>query len=204
MKSDSIAFAVAGLLFGLLAGWVIGSQQAKMGPQVPTAPQTAQAPVASPTGTAAPPPLDQNQVAALTSLADRDPKNATPRVQLGNLYFDAERYEDAIKWYSEGLKLAPKDADVSTDLGICYYYTNQPDKALEQFKTSLAINPKHAKTLLNVGIVRAFGKQDLAGAQVAWQQVVDVAPNSPEAQQAKKALDSIKSAHPNLSGTPGT
>ena len=28
MKSESIAFAIAGVLFGLLAGWVIGSQQA--------------------------------------------------------------------------------------------------------------------------------------------------------------------------------
>ena len=56
-----------------------------------------------------------------------------PRVQLGNLYFDAERYDEAITWYSEALKLAPNDVNVSTDLGVCYYYTNQPDKALAQF-----------------------------------------------------------------------
>jgi hypothetical protein len=35
---------------------------------------------------------------------------------------------------------------------------------LKQFDHSLSIDPKHVKTLLNVGIVRAFGKQDLAGA----------------------------------------
>ncbi len=55
--------------------------------------------------------------------------------------------------------------NVSTDLGVCYYYTNQPDKALEQFDHSLKLDPKHAKTLLNVGIVKAFGKQDLDGAE---------------------------------------
>ncbi len=69
---------------------------------------------------------------------------------------------------------------MSTDLGVAYYYTNQPDRALAQFDKSLAIDPKHIKTLLNVGIVRAFGKQDLAGAGKAWQQVVDLAPDSPE------------------------
>ena len=71
-----------------------------------------------------------------------------------------------------------------------------PTAPSQQFDESLKIDPKHAKTLLNMGIVRAFGKQDLAGAEQAWQQVVQLAPNSPEGQAAKRALDSLKSAHP--------
>jgi tetratricopeptide (TPR) repeat protein len=118
------------------------------------------------------------------------------RVQLGNIFFDGEKYPDAITWYEQALALNPNDTNVSTDLGVAYYYTNQPDKALAQFDKSLALDPKHVKTLLNVGIVRAFGKQDLAGAGKAWQQVVDIAPNSPEGQAARKGLDGIKSAHP--------
>ena len=113
----------------------------------------------------------------------------------GNLYFDAERYDDAIKWYQAALKLKPKDVNVSTDLGVCYYSTNQPDKALEQFNQSLKIDPNHAKTLLNIGIVKAFAKQDLDGALAAWEQVVRVAPDSPEGQQAKRGIEGIRSAH---------
>ena len=119
-----------------------------------------------------------------------------PRVELGNLYFDAERYTDAIKWYGEALKLAPTDVNVSTDLAVSYYYTNQPDRALEQFQASLKLDPKHTKTLLNQGIVQAFGKQDLAAAEQSWQQVIQLEPNSAEGQAAKRALDSLKSAHP--------
>ena len=126
--------------------------------------------------------------------------NATPRIELGNLYFDAERYDEAIKWYGDALKLSPNNVDVSTDLGVCYYYSNQADKALEQFDRSLKIDPKHAKTLLNLGIVRAFGKQDLEGAMQAWQKVMEVAPGSQEAQAAKRALDSLASAHPASGG----
>jgi len=140
--------------------------------------------------------LDEAQVNALKSVAAREASNATPRVQLGNLYFDAERYEDAIKWYEEAVKLSPNDANLSTDLGVSYYYINQADRALEQFSRSLKIDPKHAKTLLNLGIVKAFGKQDLQGASEAWQQVIKLAPQSPEAQAARRALDSLQSAHP--------
>jgi tetratricopeptide (TPR) repeat protein len=117
-------------------------------------------------------------------------------VQLGNMYFDAERYTEAVRWYEDALKLQPSDANVSTDLGVAYYYIDQPDRAIQQFERSLTIDPKHTKTMLNMGIVKAFGKQDLAGAAAAWQQVIATAPDSQEAQAARKALDGLQQAHP--------
>jgi cytochrome c-type biogenesis protein CcmH/NrfG len=199
MKSESIVFALAGVAFGLIAGWVIGTQQTTS--RVPAAPAQASAPepAAESAGTRAAL-LDEAQVTALKSVAAREPTNARPRGQLGDLYFDAERYAEAIQWYGEAVKLAPGDVNISTDLGICYYYTNQPDKALEQFEHSLQLDPNHVKTLLNVGIVRAFGKQDLDGAVQAWQQVIKLSPGSPEGQAAKRALDSMQSAHRGVGG----
>jgi tetratricopeptide (TPR) repeat protein len=187
---------VAGVLLGLLAGWIIGSQQGG-GPAVVPPPAVQQQTTApSQGGGSAPPALDENKVAQLRSEAERAPQDPAPRVQLGNLYFDGERFEDAIRWYAEALAIDPHQVGVSTDLGIAYYYTNQPDKALEQFDKSLAIDPAHSKTLLNIGVVRAFGKQDLQGAARAWERVIEVAPNTPEAARAKQGLDGIRAAHP--------
>jgi tetratricopeptide (TPR) repeat protein len=199
MKSDAVAFGIAGVLFGLIAGWIIGSQSAVARPPAAAAPVAQQAPTSGAGGTSRAAVLDETQVNALKTVAERDASNATPRVQLGNLYFDAERYDDAITWYGEALKLSPNDVNVSTDLGVSYYYSNQPDKALAQFDRSLKLDPKHAKTLLNVGIVKAFGKQDLDGAGAAWKQVIALAPDSPEGQAARRALDSLTSAHPAVS-----
>lgn len=198
MKSDAIAFGVAGVLFGLIAGWIIGTQQASSRVAPAAAPSAAAAPAGASESRAAL--LDEAQVNALKTVAERDASNPKPRAELANLYFDAERYDDAIKWYGDALKLSPNDVNVSTDLGVCYYYTNQADKALEQFAHSLKIDPKHAKTLLNLGIVKAFAKQDLDGASQAWQQVIELAPDSPEGQAAKRALDSLRSAHPGTGG----
>src|SRR5215210_7477828 len=200
MKSDAIAFGVAGVLFGLIAGWVIGTQQAGVRAPAPATATAApsQQSGANPSGATRAAVLDEAQVKALESVAEREKTNVTPRVQLGNLYFDAERYPEAIKWYNDALKIAQNDVNVSTDLGVSYYYSNQPDKALEQFDHSLKLDAKHAKTLLNVGIVKAFGKQDLDGAVKAWQLVLTIAPDSPEGQAAKRALDSVQSAHPSV------
>ena len=54
---------------------------------------------------------------------------------------------------------------------------------------------------MNVGIVKAFGKQDLAGAAEAWEQVAKLAPDSPEGQAAKKGLEGLKNAHPGVEGS---
>ncbi|MPZ18989.1 MAG: tetratricopeptide repeat protein [Luteitalea sp.] len=130
--------------------------------------------------------------------AEARPKDAEVRAEIGNLYFDAERFDEAARWYEASLELDASDPDVTTDLGVSYYYTNQPDRALSQFAQALEINPRHTKTLLNLGIVRAFAKQDLKGAAEAWQQVVALAPDSPEGRAARTALDALRSAHPEV------
>ena len=197
MKSESIVFAIAGICFGVILGWVIGTQQAarRNATQVQlqqTAPAAAPASGDAAAGaTRQPPALDEGKVQSLLTIIKSDPKNVGAHVQLANTYFDAERYPDAIKWYEEALKLDPKNPDASTDLGVSYYYSGRTDEALKQFENSLKINPKHAKTLFNKGIVLAFGKRDLQGATEAWQQVVQLAPGTPEAQAAQQGLQGI-------------
>jgi tetratricopeptide (TPR) repeat protein len=134
-------------------------------------------------------------VQALSTIIKSDPKNVDAVIQLGNVYFDAEQWEDAIQWYRRALELDPKNADASTDLGVSLYYTNKADEALKQFDHSLSISPKHTKTLLNKGIVLAFGKQDLKAAAAEWEKVVTLAPDSPEGQAARRALEGIAAAH---------
>jgi cytochrome c-type biogenesis protein CcmH/NrfG len=201
MRADAIVFGIAGSLFGLIIGWVLGAQQAGRGPSV-AAPVAQAAPAQQqPPASPQPVPIDAERVKALEGVAAQNANDPQPRVQLGNMFFDAEQYARAITWYEQAIKINPNDPNVSTDLGVAYYYTNQPDRALAQFEQSLKADPKHIKTLLNVGIVRAFGKQDLPGAARAWQQVVDLSPNSPEGQAARKGLDGIKSAHPDSAGS---
>lgn len=209
MKSESAVIGVAAMIFGVLVGWILGAQQAERASSAPAA-ASAPAPAAPPAqggGTPAqgssrtPAAIDPARVQALEARAEAAPKDAAPRKELGNLYFDADRFADAARWYEAALAIEPNDPDTSTDLGICYYYLDQAPRAIRQFEASLAANPRHTKTLLNLGIVRAFGTQDLKGAAEAWQQVVALAPpDSPEARAARQALEGLRTAHPDIAG----
>ncbi len=213
MTKESVALGVAGVLFGFLAGWIIGAQQARPA----SAPLATSAPAAASGGSAGgasggqapaePPRLDQAKIDGLRTRAADNPRDAVVRAELGNAYFDAERYPEAITWYEAALGLEPKNVDVSTDLGVSYYYSNQADRALAQFERSLQIAPKHTKTMLNIGVVRAFGKQDLNGASAIWQQVVAIAPGSAEGRAAQRMIEAVRSAHPDtgapVGATPG-
>jgi tetratricopeptide (TPR) repeat protein len=196
MRRDSLVFGLAGTFFGVLVGWIIGTQHAAAPPPAPAA-VTAPSQSSSATSTAAP--FDAAKAAELERQANAAPSNAAIREQLGNLYFDADRFDQAIPWYEAAFALDPKNVNLSTDLGVAYYYTNQTDRALAQLDRSLALDPDHLKTLLNQGIVLAMGKNDFAGAERAWERVVAVAPNSEEARRAKQGLDGIRS-HPNVGG----
>lgn len=201
MKRDNFVFLISGVFFGLLVGWMLGSQQG--GKFVPAAATAAPAPGAM-TGNAtgaqqqatapAPPPVNEQQVATLTKAANADPKNVEARTALGNLYFDSERFDLAIPWYEAAFKLTPKDANLSTDLGVSYLYTDKVDMAIAQFEKSIEADPKHLKTWLNIGIAKAMAKNppDLKGGEAAWQKVIDIAPGSEEAKKAQQGIDALK------------
>ena len=197
-----MVMGIAGVFFGLLVGWIIGTQQ-QPGVRSALAPAPAASQQAGPGAPPAAPPLDEARASAMKTTAQQNPNDAVTRVQLGNMYFDAERYSEAAQWYDQALRINPKDVNVSTDLGISYYYMNDADRALAQFEHSLQIDPKHAKTMLNIGIVRAFGKSDLKGATEVWQRVIDLAPGSDEARAARQALDGVRANHPDVAAPSG-
>ena len=92
MKSESIVVGIAGALFGLLCGWMLGAQQ--VAPvQGPAAPVAASAPAAAggtaqAQGASTAPPIDLAAAQALEKAAAEKPDDAVVRTQLANLYFD--------------------------------------------------------------------------------------------------------------------
>ena len=183
------------MCFGVLLGWVLATMNDSR--ITTSAPAAAAAAAAAPQqepsagNERAPAQLDEGEVQALTTILTNDPNNAGAAAQLAETYFRAERMDEAIKWYREALRLDPKNVNASTQLGMSLFVTQGAEPALAQFEKSLQLDPKHARTLLSKGIVLWQGKNDLAGAETAWRRVVEMAPDSPEAELAQQGLKGL-------------
>ena len=136
--------------------------------------------------------LDQDRVVELISTAEADGQDVESRILLAGLYFDSHRFGQAIPWYEEVVALMPDDVRASTNLGISYYYVGSFERAVEQLERSLEIEPTHAQALISLGVAKAFGLEDLDGASAAWQRVLEVAPDGPEAVAARDALSRLQ------------
>lgn len=162
----AIVSGIAGVLFGIIVGYLIAKPA---GEALPVAAGTPQ-PIATPgtIGSAGPARINEQELQAYRDILRNEPTNLRAATELGNRLYDASRYPEAVIYYEIAFKLDPSNINVSTDLGTALWYSGRPDEALAQFEKSLGLDPSHPQTLFNRGIVRMEGKKDPAGALESW------------------------------------
>lgn len=110
-------------------------------------------------------------------------------VQLGNANFDANKYEEAEKWYTTALSKRPDDVNVRTDLGLTFVFREPPDydRAILEFKRSLEKDPAHIQTLQNLTV--AYSKKgDTEGAKATLAKLESVDPGNDAIPKLRESL----------------
>ena len=130
--------------------------------------------------------------APLLEALNKNPNDYDSLVQLGNNYYDAQQYPNAIQYYERALKIHPENPDVRTDMGTAYWYTGDADKALAAMETSLKFRPGHPQTLFNLGFIKWQGKGDPKGAVEAWEKLLKSNPDYPQKQQVEQYIAKAK------------
>ena len=174
---------IAGVLFGVIVGYLLGVSQRETGPLPVAAAATAAAPAAV---------ANEQELQAYRTILASDPKNVRANVELANRLYDAGRYAEAIPYYQQAFAGDPANVNVSTDLATALHYVGRSDEALAQFDKSLAIDPKHGQTLFNVGIVRRDGKHDPKGAIAAWERLLGSVPDYADAAKVRTMIAELK------------
>lgn len=132
--------------------------------------------------------MADTQAEPLLAQLKSDPKNPTLLYQIGNLYYDAQQYPEAVKYYEDSLKVDPKATDVRTDMATAYHLMGQPDRAIQEYDAVLKIDGKHANALFNEGMVKWQDKMDLAGAIVSWKRLLEVHPDYPQRDRVQQLI----------------
>jgi tetratricopeptide (TPR) repeat protein len=186
MRRDTLVFTVAGTLFGLVVGYMAASWDV-----VPRPAAVVAAPVASGPGPAPAPRLNPDEVKAMESLAARQPGDAAVRVELGNLYMDAELWDEAVRWYREALAINPGLVGTITDLGASLVSAGKPEEALAAFEKVLQADPGHRNALYNKGIaLLQMGRAKDAAA--AWEDLLKHHPDDPQLQGLRGRIEQIR------------
>lgn len=193
-KETVILVVVVAFLTGFVSGATVAILKGKKGDQTGRVPQRPQmAPQESPASPPGPSPAEvASKIDALKEIVKKDSKNLSAWVELGNLYFDSNQPQEAIKAYTEYLKMKPDSADVRTDLGIMYRNAGEIDKAIDEFKKATQIDPKHINSRYNLGLVLLHDKRDIKAAVKVWEDYLKVDPNSERANRIKAQLDKLK------------
>jgi cytochrome c-type biogenesis protein CcmH/NrfG len=134
----------------------------------------------------------QARINAMQALVAQDPKNREGWVQLGNDYFDTRQPQKAIDAYARALELNPNDPNVLTDQGVMYREMHQYDKAIANFTKANQVDSKHVQSLYNLGVVYLNDLKQPQKAIDVWNKVIQSAPQSDQAQQARAAIDEAK------------
>jgi cytochrome c-type biogenesis protein CcmH/NrfG len=191
VKQDfMIVVSLVALVAGFLIGVVFSSLQSTNPP--PQVAQQQSLPPGSQGGG-----ISSEQASRLLALENQvaaNPQDLQAWTNLGNLYFDTNRFSKAINAYNRSLELDPNNANVWTDLGVMYRRNKQPGEAIRAFDRATSLAPTHEQARFNKGIVLLNDLNDKAGARKSWEELLTINPlaMAPNGQSVQEMLESVK------------
>jgi tetratricopeptide (TPR) repeat protein len=214
VSKDNFLFAVIGLLFGFITGYLMHEVMETRQPPRRTGAEVAEAP-AGPAAGMLPQGLPAESPAALGATAgangeaggpamaqirelqervQKNPEDADALLELANMNFDIRNWARAVELYTRFLKLRPGSPDVLTDLGVCLKESAQPERALEAFRGAQKLSPDHWRSLYNEVFVLAFELGRTAEADQALVRLRRLQPGNPAVEKLAGEMERQRAA----------
>ncbi len=133
------------------------------------------------------------QIAEYQRILQTDPQNLDALIALGDLYFEAHQYKEAMSVFLQAEKVAPDNVHVNNDLGLLALNMRRYDVAIARFKRALQANPSGVDSLYYLGVAYRH-KGDLETAKKTFEQVLAANPAPRLAQKATEELAALEQA----------
>jgi tetratricopeptide (TPR) repeat protein len=146
------------------------------------------------------PAFSQQRADQLQTVLQQNPSDKDALFELGEMSFEAARFEDSISWLGKLVELDPANTLALNDIGTANFNLRRPDEAKVWWQKTLAVDANDVQAHYNMGFVYANAEpRDLAGAVNEWETVVRLDPASQLGQTAKVHVDGLKAQ---LAATP--
>ncbi|MBU1747320.1 MAG: tetratricopeptide repeat protein, partial [Chloroflexi bacterium] len=132
------------------------------------------------------PDLAQAEFYLLQAIALR-PDRPYAYEQLGDVYLDGGRPDEARSQFETAVALAPDDAAAHAGLARAYLALGRPDPAIREYETAIRLSPDNPWLLISLGdVYRDLGRR--AEARAAYERALAVDPGNQGAQRRTEAL----------------
>ena len=136
----------------------------------------------------------------------KNPKDTDAMLQLASLYAgdDVKRYQDAITWFNNYLKVVPNDVNVRLRMGTIYMNgLNDPASAVKILTQATVIDPNNADAYVQLGLAAKAALQNQVAIQ-AWNKYLQLQPNGSYAADIKNQIAELSKPASSNAGTNGT
>ena len=196
MSRENILFAIIGLLLGFIVGFMFASSMAQKAatPAVAGSAQGLPAdhpPVSGAQGAAPNPQAMQQQVQASIEKARNEPQNFEAQIAAADLYYQIQRYDQAIEYLLKANQLKPTDYRTVVLLGMVNLDATHYDQAEKWYRTAMKMKQDDVMVLAGLAAT-TLQKGDAKAAEVAIAQLEKVDPNSEDLPQFRDKLASLK------------
>lgn len=195
MSRENILFAIIGLLLGFIVGFMFASsmsQKAAMQPAAAGALPADHPPVGGGGQGAAPnPQAMQAQVQASLEKARSEPQNFDAQIQAADLYYQIQRYDQALEYLLKANQLKPTDYRTVVLLGMVNLDASHYDQAEKWYRAAMKMKSDDVMVLSGLAAT-TLQKGDAKAAEDAIAQLEKVDPNSEDLPQFRDKLASLK------------
>ena len=195
MTRDNLLFAIIGVLFGFIVGFLFASSMnQRYGPGAPPV-STSQMPGDHPPvgGNPGGPASGnmQAQVAEKIEKARNEPKNFDAQVEAAELFYQVQRFDQAIEFLLKANQIRPDDYRTIVLLAVANLDAGHFDVAEKWYKAALMQKSDDVVTLSGMAATM-LSKGDAKAAEQAIANLEKVDPTSEDLPQFKEKLATLK------------
>jgi tetratricopeptide (TPR) repeat protein len=193
MNRENLLFAIIGILLGFIVGFMFASSMSQKAAQSQTASQNLPADHPPVAGAQAPmdPAAMREQVTAQIEKARNEPQNFEAQIKAAELYYQIQRYDQAIEFLLKANQLKPTDYETVVVLGLVNLDASHYDQAEKWYRAALKMKQDDVRVLAGVAAA-TLGKGDAKAAEDAIAQLEKFDPGSQDLPQFKQRLASLK------------
>ena len=193
MTRDNLLFAIIGILFGFIVGFLFATNMSQRIAEAPTALSNGQLPADHPpTAGGQSAGGMQAEIAASLEKARNEPQNFEAQVNAAQLYYQIQRFDQAIEFLLKANQLRPDDYQTVVALGLVNLDAGHYGVAETWYRAALLKKSDDTATLEGLAAA-TLGKGDAKAAEAAISNLEKIDPTSVDLPQFRSRLNSLKS-----------